>query len=168
MGGDPHFSVLLHDKKTLCYSVQGKANSVFNLISSNDYLLNAMFVPDSKRRGVTWMGTVGIVFHKPLQYGSAKVSHIKFSARDRTVQIGDTISLNANAIEKMTSENGSISITRRRRKDKTQHPAVTTYLENVNLHFTVNFDGEHLDLFWHKPVESSTSHGIIGELCSKK
>ena len=114
------------------------------------------------------MGSVGVVFHKPLQYGSAKVSHIKFSARDHTVQIGDTISLNANAIEKMTSENGSISITRRRRKDKTQHPAVTICLENVNLHFAVKFDGEHLDLFWHKPVESSTSHGIIGELCSKK
>ena len=166
MGGDPHFSVLLHDKKTLCYSVQGKANSVFNLISSNDYLLNAKFVPDSKRRGVTWMGTVGVVFHKPLQYGStsAKVTHIKMNARDRTIQIGDTINFNATAIERVTSENGNISITRRSSRDKTHHPAVTICLNDINLHFTVKFEGEHLDMIWHKPIESGTSHGLIGEL----
>ena len=166
MGGDPHFSVLLHDKKTLCYSVQGKANSVFNLISSNDYLLNAKFVPDSKRRGVTWMGTVGVVFHKSLQYGStsAKVTHIKMNARDRTIQIGDTISFNATAIERLTSENGNISITRRSGHDKTHRPAVTICLNDINLHFTMKFEGEHLDMIWHKPIKSGTSHGLIGEL----
>ena len=110
------------------------------------------------------MGTVGVVFHTPLQYGSCKVSHIKFSARNHTVQIGDTISLDANAIEKLTSENGSISLTRRRRRDTTRHRTITICLENVNLDFAVKFDGEHLDLFWHKPVESSNSHGLIGEL----
>ena len=62
------------------------------------------------------------------------------------MQIGYTISLNANAIEKITSENGSILITGSRR-DKTQHPAVTICLENVNLHSAVKFDGEYLDLF---------------------
>ena len=52
-GGDPHFSVLLRDGSLLCYSVQGESNSAFNLISSTDFLVNAKFVPDSKREGVT-------------------------------------------------------------------------------------------------------------------
>ena len=74
-GGDPHFSVLLSDGNLLCYSVQGKRNSAFNLISSTNFLINAKFIPDSKREEVTWMGSIGIVIHKALRFGATKVTH---------------------------------------------------------------------------------------------
>jgi len=44
MGGDPHFSIMLPDNNMLCYTVQGKRGSVFNLISNKNFHMNALFV----------------------------------------------------------------------------------------------------------------------------
>jgi len=44
MGGDPHSSIMLPDNNMLCYTVQGKRGSVFNLISNKNFHMNALFV----------------------------------------------------------------------------------------------------------------------------
>ena len=61
MGEDPHFSIVLQSGKLLCYTVQGKSGFVFNLISNKMLHMNAMFVPDSRREEVSWLGSMGIV-----------------------------------------------------------------------------------------------------------
>ena len=165
MGGDPHFSMILHDQKQLCYSVQGRNNSVFNLVSCTDFLINAKFVADYKREGVTWMESIGIVINEALHYGGSKVTHFKFDAKDHTVFIGDKIILDASTIKEIAAENRSISIVESRRSaSPTNHPAVRVHLKDLGLHFTVTFENGHLDMTWHSSVKRSSCHGLIGEL----
>ena len=162
-GGDPHFSVLLTDGKLLCYSVQGESNSAFNLISSSDFVVNAKFIPDSKREEVTWMGSIGVVLHKALQFRTSKVTHIQFNAKSHTIYIGIEVPHNVNEVREIISKNGNISIVERDPKFTPLHPAVKVHLKDVGLYFTVKFYGEHLDLKWHHVVKDSNSHGLIGE-----
>ena len=164
-GGDPHFSIILNDGKRLCYSVQGEKEHVFNLITCNEFLLNAEFVPDAKRDEVTWMGNIGVVIRKTLKYENSKVSHFRFDARSRTVYVGDTIMFDASSIEELTSDNGHISIVKSNRQTShPRHPSVRVHLKDVGLNFTVKFEDEHLDWFWHSPIGGNNSHGLIGEL----
>ena len=161
MGGDPHFSIILHDGKKLCYSIQGRDYSTFNLISSSDYVINAKFIPDSKRGNVTWIGSLGIVMNKPLLYGGAKVNSFKFDADTRTVHVGSKITLDAKAVQGLVSQNGTIYIV----ETSSNFPchAVKFELKEVGLYFTVNFEDGHLDMVWHSPIAGSHSHGLIGE-----
>ena len=162
-GGDPHFSILLRDNSLLCYSVQGESNSVFNLISNTNFLINAKFTPDSKREGVTWMGSIGVVIHKTVQYGGSRVTHLQFDALDRTVYIGDKIILDVNAVKELVSENGSLyTVERGHPAVFLHHPSVMVHLKDVGLHFSIKFEGQHLDMSWHSSVRDSNSHGLIG------
>ena len=143
--------------------MQGRNNSVFNLITSNEIVMNSKFIPDSKREGVTWMGSVGVVLKKPMKYGAHKVSHFKFDAEARMVYIGDEISSLADAINEINSENGTISIVERKVQNIHRNPAMKLHLKDVGLHVTVKFDGGHLDVFWHNKFNGSNSHGLIGK-----
>ena len=134
---------------------------MFNLISCDDFLINAKFIPDSKRADVTWMGSIGVVMSKPLYYRGSKVTHFKFDAEARTVHIGNVISLDAKAVKGIASENGSINIAEE--ISDTHHPAVNFDLKETGLHFTIKYDGEHLDIFWQHGFKDGHSHGLIGE-----
>jgi len=57
VGDDPHFSILLLSGEHLYYTVQGELGFVFNLITNKKIQMNAMFVPDSHREEVTWLGS---------------------------------------------------------------------------------------------------------------
>ena len=169
MGGDPHFSIALHDGRMLCYSVQGRSDSIFNLISCDHFLINAQFVPDSKRKGVTWMGVVGVVLKRALKYKGSRVTHFLFDAQSHTVHIGSKISLAANTIKELTSDNGTLSVVGRHSSvSPSSHPAMRIHLEEEGLDFTVKFEGQHLDMFWHKAVKCRNSHGLIGKVANTK
>ena len=62
MGGDPHFMVLLQDLHSLCYSVQGMAGFPFNLVSSRDFVMNAVFINAQYHVAdyATYLGEIGI------------------------------------------------------------------------------------------------------------
>ena len=163
-GGDPHFSIVLPDSTRLCYSIQGKVNTAFNLISNSKFIINALFVPDSKREEVTWMGSIGVVFTKALRYGGSKITHFKFDAVTQAIHVGDKITLSAKTIKEIASKNGSISIIElTNHATPPRHPAVVFHLAELGLHFTVKFRDDHLDMFWFSPVTGSSSHGLIGE-----
>ena len=162
MGGDPHFSIVLNDGKMLCYSVQGRNDSVFNLISCTTFEMNANFVPDSMRPDVTWMGAIGVVLNKALHFKHSRVTGFKFDSKERAVHIGKK-TLPAIAIKEISSQNGSISIIRRNDKvSATLHPAVKLHLKDVGLHFTIKYENDHLDMIWHNPISGSNCHGLIG------
>ena len=62
MGGDPHFMVLLQDLHSLCFSVQGMAGFPFNLVSSRDFVMNAVFINAKHHVAdyATYLGEIGI------------------------------------------------------------------------------------------------------------
>ena len=163
-GGDPHFSIALHDGKMLCYSVQGRPDSVFNLISCDNFLINAQFIPDSKRKGVTWMGAVGVVLKRALKFEGSRVTHFLFDAQSYTFHIGNKISVAANTIQELISVNGTLSVVRRHGPvSPSSQPVMRISLKEEGLEFTIKFEGQHLDLFWHRAVKSKNSHGLIGK-----
>ena len=168
MGDDPHFSISLPDGRLLCYTVQGMHGFAFNLISSERFHMNAMFVPDARRAEVTWIGSLGMVIHQMTEYQGSNFTKITFTAKSKEINIGGKVTLHATKVDKLTFENGKISISEASptatRFRNAHYPSVTVNLREVGLHFTVMFVGDqHLDLFWHSSVQDDNSHGLIGK-----
>ena len=102
---------------------------------------------------------------KALHYGGLKVTHLKFDAQNRTVHIGNGITIGVNSIKELTAQNGSISIVKiDHSKSSSHNTAIKVHLKDMGLHFTVKLEGEHWDLWWHSSVKWKNSHGLIGEL----
>ena len=166
VGDDPHFSIALPSGKLLCYTVQGEHGFTFNLISNKRLHMNAMFVPDSRREEVTWLGSMGIVIHSS-SYKKSNSTALRFEAKVNTIHIGDEIILKARNIEKLTFSGGKLTISEAPPLEGFKYPAVHVDLKDVGLSFTIKFMNEHLDLFWHSTGQAiGDSHGIIGELSS--
>ena len=163
MGDDPHFSIALPSGKLLCYSVQGEHGFAFNLIRNKMIHMNAMFVPDSRREEVTWLGSIGIIVHNS-GYKKSNGTALRFEAKDKTIHLGDKVILKAKSIEKLTFSDGKLFISEAPPTEGFKYPAVYVDLRDVELSFTIKFMNEHLDLFWHSTGQVVTdSHGIIGE-----
>ena len=164
VGDDPHFSIALPSGKLLCYTVQGEHGFTFNLISNKKIHMNAMFVPDSRREEVTWLGSMGIIIHSS-SYKKSNGTALRFESKVNTIHIGDKITLKARNIEKLTFSNGKLTISEAPPVEGFKYPAVYVDLQDVGLSFTIKFMNEHLDLFWHSTGQViGDSHGIIGEL----
>ena len=147
-----------------CYNVQGRSDSVFNLIGCSKFSMNAEFVPDAKRTEVTWMRTIGVVLDKALHYKKSQVTGFTLDSKERTIHIGRK-AFPAISIKEISSENGTISLVKRNRKiAPSLHPAVKFNLKDVGLHFTVKYESDHLDMYWHSPIKGSNCHGLIGML----
>ena len=168
IGDDPHFSLVLPSGKLLCYTVQGEHGFVFNLITSKKLYMNAMFVPDSRRKGVTWLGSIGVVVPN-CHYQGSNTTRLKFDVDTKEVHIGGKITLKAESIDKLTFQNGTLTISEAPLKTKFQYPAVKVNLEDAELSFTIKFTGNHLDMFWHHVGEQTeSSHGLIGMLTNSR
>lgn len=162
MGGDPHFSIVLPSGKLLCYNVQGKHGLSFNLIHSKTLHMNAMFVPDSKRKEVTWLGSIGVVVSN-VYYQGLNVTKLKFDVNTKKVHIGKKVTLKVKNIKEMTFSNGRLTISENHPKDRSKKPAVRVNVDDVGLSFTIRFTGNHLDVFWHHVGEQRENfHGLIG------
>lgn len=162
MGDDPHFSIVLPGGKLLCYTVQGEHGFSFNLITSKRLTMNAMFVPDSRRKEVTWLGSIGVVVANT-QYQGSNMTKLKFDVDTKEVHIGEKVTLKAKKIEALTFHKGKLSISEAPPKKGFRYPAVKVNLNDVGLSFTIKYTGNHLDMFWHSVGEQrEDSHGLIG------
>ena len=162
MGDDPHFSIALPSGKLLCYTVQGEHGFVFNLISNKMFHMNAMFVPDSRREEVTWLGSMGIIVQNS-QYKTSNATYLRFETKGKKIYIGDKVTLLAKNIEKLSFSNGKLIISEATPSEGFRYPSVLVDLHDVGLNFTIKFMNEHLDLFWHNTGKNTEdSHGIIG------
>ena len=164
-GDDPHFSIALPSGKLLCFTVQGEHGFAFNLISNEHLHMNALFVPDSQREEVTWMGSLGIVAHYATNsYQGNNKTSLKFDAKGEKVHIGDKITLDAHGIHSLVFRNGKMFITEAS-EQKEAYPSVTVNMDDVGLHFTIRFVREHLDIYWNDvAAQSLESSGLIGML----
>jgi hypothetical protein len=163
IGDDPHFAVTLESGKTLCYTVQGEHGFAFNLISNQKVYMNAMFVPDRDREEVTWLGTMGIVVNNN-GYKKSNMTKLRFEAIKNKIHVDDQMVLEARNIEKITIQNGKLTISEAPPVDGYKTPFVRIDLKDVELSFSVKFMTEHLDLYWHSTGQNlADSHGLIGQ-----
>ena len=162
IGDDPHFSVVLPSGKLLCYTVQGEHGFVFNLISNKMLHMNAMFVPDSRRDEVTWLGSMGITVQNS-QYKNSTATYLRFETKGKKIYIGDKATLQAKNIEKLNFSKGKMTILETDPFESFRYPSILVNLQDVGLNFTIKFLNEHLDLFWHNTGKfTNDSHGLIG------
>lgn len=163
-GDDPHFTVILPSNKLLCYSIQGQHHSSYNLISNKNLLMNAHFLPDSRREEVTWIGALGIVI-KNSTFRDSPQTKLVFAAKTATVSLNNKAILKAKNIDKIIFKHGRVSISEHHLVVVgIKYPSVFINLEDVGLSFTVMFVNEHLDLFWHSTgQQQKDSHGLIGK-----
>ena len=161
VGDDPHFAIFLPSGKLLCYTVQGEHSFAFNLISNEKVQMNALFVPDSRREEVTWIGSLGIVV-KNAHFQGSNTTRIRFDARVNLIHINDKVTLEAKNIETITFHNGKLHISEGPMIESFHYPSVRVSLEDQGMKFTVNFTGEHLDMMWDKLEGNEHSHGLIG------
>ena len=163
MGDDPHFSIVLPSGKVLCYTVQGEHGFAFNLITNRKLYMNAMFVPDSRRKEVTWLGSIGVVVPNS-HYQDSNMTRLKFDVDTKEVHIGEKVTLKAKNIDELTFRNGKLTISEAPPKTRFRYPAVKVNLEDAEMSFTIKFTGNHLDMFWHHVGErTESSHGLIGK-----
>ena len=168
MGGDPHYSIMLPSGQLLCFSVHGEKNFPFNLISNKKLYMNAMFVPDALREEVTWLGTMGIVVNNN-GYKKSNMTRLRFEAIKNKIHIDDQMVLEARNIEKITIENGKLTISEAPPVEGYKQPFVRVDLRDVELSFSVKFMTEHLDLYWHTTGhKTEDSHGLIGECATNR
>ena len=171
LGDDPHFSVALPSNRMLCYTIQGDHHKTYNLLSNSRMQINALFVPDSHRKEVTWIGSLGFVFCGPDENLHSKTSSpkanttIKLSAKGSRISINSKANFSAKNIASISVKNGKCKITEAEPVEGFRYPYVYIRLEDAGISFSVMFKREHLDLFWHSTqVQRQASHGLIGQL----
>ena len=92
-GQDPHFIVPLMGNQKFCYSMQGMADFVFNLLSDYFININAYFVlPEEEKRSrfkeyATFIGDIGILIRLDGQRGNENMTKISISASDHSVSV---------------------------------------------------------------------------------
>ena len=124
--------------------------------------MNAMFLPDSRRSEVTWMGSIGITAVNS-GYKMSNATSLRFVAKENMVYIGDKVVLHARNIERLTFTNGKLTISEAPPFKGFKYPEVLVDLHDVSLSFSIKFMNEHLDIFWHSTgVQAVDSHGLIG------
>ena len=117
------------------------------------------------------MGSLGITVHYATNsYQGNNKTSLKFDAKDEKVHIGDKVTLDAHAVQCLEFKNNKMYITEATSEQKGTYPSVTVCMEDVGLHFTIKFIGEHLDIYWNDvAAQAPESSGLIGKLlnCSE-
>jgi len=125
--------------------------------------MNAMFVPDSRREEVTWLGSMGIIVQNS-QYKNSNATYLRFETKGKKIYVGNKVALQAKNIEKLSFNKGKMTISEAPPYEGFRYPSVLVDLRDVGLNFTIKFLNEHLDLFWHNTgKDTESSHGLIGE-----
>jgi len=151
---------MLPDSNMLCYTVQGEHGSVFNLISSKLFHMNALFVPNPGQRNVTWIGALGIVIGNRQK---SNVTRITIDAANRSIYVGDGITLAAKDVHKLHLQHGELLSSISNTQKHSGNPRVKVILEDVGLQFIVRFQQKHLEIFWQSMGTIKDSHGLIGK-----
>lgn len=125
--------------------------------------MNAKFVPDSKRREVTWIGSLGLAFHEQGPSNLKNTTFIRLESNGSIISINSRANLSARNIDSISIKKGVIGISETTPFEGFRYPSVHIILEDFGLSFSVSFKREHLDLFWHNTeLQREDSQGLIG------
>ena len=97
--------------------------------------MNAMFVPDSCREEVTWLGSIGIIVPNS-EYKTSNATYLRFETKDKNIYVGDRVTLLAKNIEKLSFSNGKMTISEAPPFESFRYPSVLVDLQDVGLNFT--------------------------------
>ena len=160
--GDPHFMVPLLSGNILCYSIQGYPGLAFNLIYTEGYIINALFIDSSEGNEATWIGKLAII---PRHANKSEV--VIFDSVKQEVVLVDQGQFKASVVDKISyDENGKMSVK--------FTPGIAKQAGNPTVHvkygkplanFDVTFYHNHLDVNWDITYDSITKiHGLMGML----
>ena len=146
---------------------------MYNLISSKYFEMNAGFSADALNHSNSWIDSIGVtVFHK-----GQETTQIKFSASTWEVNIGESVSLEADQVEKITVSKGRLMILPMYPKEFPDiSPSIQVHFSDLDLDFSVHYtESVHEDqtrarvsLFWRSTgAMHSGAHGIVGESITK-
>ncbi len=160
IGSDPHFAIRLSGGALLCYTFQGRSNTTFNLVSNDQFQMNALFVPDDTDYDNTWLGSIGIAVH----HNGKKMSTLQFTAADQFVRIGERVEFEAKTIKKLSFHNGKMTMLDVPSNHTPRYPRIHVEFIDFGLEFTIKYTkSNHLDLYWHNArVPLKKSGGIVG------
>ena len=161
--GDPHFMVPLLSDDILCYSIQGYPGLAFNLISSDDFIINALFIDSiGDEKEATWIGKLAVI---PRHVNRSEA--VIFDSVKQEVVMVDQGHFRASVIDTILydkSSKMSIKFT----------PGITNQAGNPTVHvtydkplasFDVTFYTNHLDVNWDLNYDSVPKiHGLMGML----
>jgi hypothetical protein len=155
-----------------CYNIRGQQDAVYNLISCRYFEMNAGFLVDALNSSNSWMDSIGVtVFHK-----GQESTQIKFSASAWEVNVDESVSLEADQVEKITVSKGRLTILPMYPKEfPVISPIIQVGFSDLDLDFSVHYtESVHEDetrarvsLFWHSTgAMNSGAHGIVGEFAT--
>ena len=169
---DPHFAVPLSSGHNLCYSLQGIANFVFNLISDPLININAYFIPPKVESDLkeysTFLGDVGIMIKSSKclkkKCSNKDIIKIKISAEDNTVLLGASKTAITDQVVHVIVANDTTTIQLGQRFKKEDQRYVIIEVKESQLAFKFQFMNGHLDLIILDLTGiSDTAHGIMGK-----
>jgi hypothetical protein len=156
-GSDPHFAIRLAEGELLCYTFQGRHNTIFNLLGNDHLQMNALFVPDATDYDNTWLGSIRVT---ALRDGK-KTTTRRFTAANQLVRIGERLQFNAKTIKKLTFNNGELSVLKVPSNHSQLYPRMLVDIKDSKLSLTVGFiKNTHLDLYWHSTRTPSKTPSI--------
>ena len=167
-GDDPHFAVLLPSKDQLCFTVQGEQGFIFNLVTSSQLTINALFVQDSIREEVTWMGTISVILNHDSYKGATRTT-LRFDANSHLVYINEREKFDASQISVISLANGSLEADARYYQvyqNSSGYPTITINVKKLGLHFSVQYVNSHLNLIYHNiptTIEECDYSGLLGQ-----
>ena len=161
--GDPHFMVPLLSGQTLCYSIQGYPGLAFNLISNEDYVINALFIDSiGDEKEATWIGKLAVI---PKHANESQ--SVIFDSGKQEVILVDQGHFRASIIDKISyDKNGKMSVKFTRGIAKQAgNPKIHIKYEKPLASFDITFYNNHLDVDWDiKYDRVSKIHGLMGML----
>ena len=155
--GDPHFTVpMASSNDTLCYSIQGYAGLVFNLISNSHLTVNALFtdsINDTKE--VTWISKLAVIFPTS---GQAVV----FDSVHQQILMPNMGKLKASLVKQIIfKETGQFAVKFSKKSLLQKKLKIEVVCEKLK--FTATFHDDHLDVDWQLQDEQIIhSHGLMG------
>ena len=170
---DPHFAVPLSNGHNLCYSLQGIAHFVFNLISDPLININAYFIPPKVESHLkeysTFLGDVGIMIKSPKCLKNNKcakkdIIKVEISAEDNTVLLGTSKTAVIDKVVHVMVANNTTTVQLGRRFKKKEQRYLIIEVKESHLAFKFQFINGHLDLtILDLTGISDTAHGIMGK-----
>ena len=161
------FRVTLPSGHMFCYNIRGQRNTVYNLICSKHFEINAGFSANPLNSSISWMDSIGVtIFHQ-----RKETTLIMFSASDWEVSIGESVSLEADKVEKIMVSQGKLMILPMYPTELTFSPNIMVHFEELGLDFSVQYTevfhqghkSFRLSLFWQSVgAIQIESLGIVG------
>ena len=159
--GDPHFMVPLPSNDLLCYSIQGYPGLAFNLISNDDFIINALFIDShGDEKEATWIGKLAVIPRH-----ANKSEAVIFDSVKQEVIMNQEGSFKASVIDTISyDKDGKMSVKFTPGLAKQAgNPIVHVKYEKPLASFDVTFYSNHLDVNWDLKYDNVPKiHGLMG------